>query len=96
MTAYTVSLSAMSSSQEAFSQIASTISAILAELETMLLKTLHTWTGEAQAAYWRLKNQWDAKAADMPRALQAGEATIGSIAHNYGAAERVNTALFGA
>jgi WXG100 family type VII secretion target len=85
----------MASAEEALGKIATTISNTLSRLETELQQSLQYWTGPTQAQYWIAKHAWDAKAADMPVALQMGEQTLSSINDNYGSAERINTSLFG-
>jgi WXG100 family type VII secretion target len=76
-------------------QISGNITKALDALESELTRTLSTWTGDAQAAYYPQQQAWHSAAQHMPAALTAASQTLGNIGDTYRNAELAASQTFG-
>jgi WXG100 family type VII secretion target len=67
----------------------------LEQLAGDLQPLVHSWSGEAQAAYLVQKQRWEAAAADLATMLGAITSALGSTTADYLATESRIAAAFG-
>lgn len=66
----------------------------LDDLKTYLQPLVATWSGEAQATYQALQQQWDTSAAELNQVLNSIQIAVGQANEAYQQAERTNTSRF--
>lgn len=83
--------------QSAESQLASNLSTLRARLDQLtaeLQPLVHTWSGDAQAAYLVQKQQWETAAEDLARMLGVIVAGLNNTSSDYlGAQNRIVAAF---
>jgi len=89
-----LSFSAMHAAEAQLSNNLSTLRARLEQLATDLQPLVHTWTGDAQAAYLIQKRQWEQAADDLARMLAAIVTGLNNTTTDYAGAQRRIVAAF--
>jgi|SRR5690349_7874831 early secretory antigenic target protein ESAT-6 len=90
-----LSFPAMQAAESSLTHQLTVLRSRLEQLAGDLQPLVHSWSGEAQAAYLVQKQRWEAAAADLATMLGAITSALGSTTADYLATESRIAAAFG-
>ncbi|MFC7380841.1 WXG100 family type VII secretion target [Sphaerisporangium rhizosphaerae] len=89
-----VNFGSMTTGAQDFARQWQAMEGTLQELEGNLDRLLGEWEGDARAAYWAARAQWDAASGRMAALLQQLGAVIQQGHENFHLTEKANVAMF--
>ncbi|MDH2425091.1 WXG100 family type VII secretion target [Sphaerisporangium sp. TRM90804] len=89
-----VNFGSMATGAQDFARQWQAMEGTLQQLETDLDRLLGEWDGDARAAYWTARGQWDAASGRMAALLKQLGAVIELGHENFSLAEKANVTMF--